>query len=179
MLDRTDRLYRIADALESGKIKKRVTHNDPGYNNVLLDADSRRALCMLDLDTVMPGCSLFDFGDMVRMNAATVSEFDQSGNVELDLALYRASLEGYLACMGHDLTDLEKSLLAYAVWLAAMEHGMWYLTNYLSGDWNMTDFTNEKQNLYCAVNQFFLVLDMEEKEKDMEQILQEVLMSAV
>ena len=178
VLDRTERMYEIETAMAAGQIPVRVTHNDPGYNNILVDNDTHRAVCIVDLDTVMPGCSLYDFGDAVRVGAATVSEFDRSGDVELDLALFRSYLEGYLSQMGSALKQREKELLLYSVWLMTMEKGMRYLTEYLNGDQNSWDFADGKQNLFCAVNQFFLVLDIEDKKPQMEQILKEVLMSA-
>ena len=178
VLDRTERMYAIESGLSSGLIPLRVTHNDPGYNNILIDNETKKAVCIVDLDTVMPGCSLYDFGDAVRMGAATVTEHDRSGDVELDLVLFRAYLEGYLSQMGRALTQRERELLVYSVWLMTMEKGMRYLTEYINGDQNDWDFADDKQNLYCAVNQFFLVLDIEEKMQQMEQILKEVLMSA-
>ncbi|MCI1654692.1 MAG: aminoglycoside phosphotransferase family protein [Lachnospiraceae bacterium] len=178
VLDRADRLYAIEDAVRAGAIPKRVTHNDPGYNNILLDQDTGKALCLIDLDTVMSGASVNDFGDAVRMGAASVTEFERDGDVELDLKLYRAYLEGYLYYMGAHLNQEEKDFLGESVWLAAMERGIRYLTDYLNGGYVGSDFSDEKEYLYCAVNQFYLVLDMEEKQEQMEEILREVLMSA-
>lgn len=178
VLDRTAKLSVIEDELRAGIIPRRVTHNDPGYNNVLLDEKTKKALCLIDLDTVMSGSSLSDFGDAVRMGAASVSELERSGDVELNLDYYRAFLEGYLHYMGHHLTDREKQLLGYSVWLSAMESGICYLTDYLRGDYRSSDFADEKQNLYSAVNQFYLVLDMEDKKESMEAIRREVLLSS-
>lgn len=178
VLERSDDLNFIEDGLKSGELPRRVTHNDPGYNNVLLDENTDQPLCLIDLDTVMSGSSISDFGDAVRMGAASVSELDRNGDVELDLVLYRAYMESYLAQMGHHLTDREKELLGKAVWLSAMESGIRYLTDYLNGKQSLGDFSDDKQNLFSAVNQFFLVIDIEEKEDQMEQIRQEVLMSA-
>ena len=176
VLDRSKKLGRIAEAVASGQIPKRVTHNDTRYSNVLLDSDSKKAICMIDLDTVMPGVSILDFADAVRAGAATYSEDEKAGNIELDLNLYRAYLQGYLFEMGSVLTAKEKELIGYAVWLMAMESGMHYLTDYLSGDRHTTDFSDERQNLYRAVNQFFLVLDIEEKKEMMDEIAEAVLM---
>ncbi len=177
VLDHSDRMYVLGNELETGAIPRRVSHNDPGYNNVLIDDETHKALCLIDLDTVMPGCSVFDFGDAVRMGAATVSELDRTGDVELDLDLYRAYLDGYLSYMGGHLTSRETELLGYSVWLAALERGIRYLTSYLNGEWNEGEFSDDKQNLFAAVNQFYLVLDIEDKRDKMEQILQEVKMS--
>ena len=177
VLDRSQRLTLLEEELEAGKIPRRVTHNDPGYNNVLLDESTGKALCLIDLDTVMSGSSLSDFGDAVRMGAASVTELERSGDVELNLDYYRAFLEGYLQHMDHHLNGREKELLGYSVWLSAMESGICYLTDYLRGDYRSGDFADEKQNLYSAVNQFYLVLDIEDKKDSMEDIRREVLMS--
>ena len=154
-----------------------MAHNDAGYSNVLVDEVTGKAICMLDLDTVMPGSSLYDFGELVRAGAATVTEYDKTGDVELNLDFYRATLEGYLKYMGHHLTGREKELLSYSVWLMAMEKGINFLTDYLEGDRNIYDFSEEKQNLYATVNQFYLVLDIEDKMDQMQEIVKEVGMS--
>lgn len=177
VLDRSDRLGLIRDAAEAGWIPQRVTHNDAGYNNILSDEATGKAICLIDLDTVMAGSALYDFGNAVRMGAATVSEYEKSGDVELDLTLYRAYLEGYLFYMGMKLTNRERELLGYSVWFSAMEQGIRYLTDYLSGRSEAEDFSEDKLYLYCAVNQFFLVLDIEDKKEQMEQIENEVLMN--
>lgn len=177
VLDRSEQLHEISAGLESGKIPRRVAHNDAGYSNVLLDAETKKAICMLDLDTVMPGSSLYDFGELVRAGAASVTELDKTGDVELNLTFYRETLEGYLTHMNHHLTKREKELLSYSVWLMAMEKGMNFLTDYLEGDRNIYDFSEEKLNLYAAVNQFYLVLDIEDKIDKMQEIVTEVQMS--
>ena len=106
-----------------------------------------------------------------------MTEYDKTGDVELNLDFYRATLEGYLKYMGHHLTTREKELLSYSVWLMAMEKGINFLTDYLEGDRNIYDFSDEKQNLYAAVNQFYLVLDIEDKMEQMQEIVTEVQMS--
>ncbi len=179
VLNRSEKLYKIEEAVANGQIPKRVTHNDPGYDNVLIDEVTKEAICMIDLDTLMPGASIYDFGAAVRIGAASEPEYVTDGDVYLDLEKYRAYLEGYLSYMGTHLNEQEKDLLGYSVWVMTMEKGIHYLTEYLSGDRNITDFSNEKQNLFCAVNQFFLVLDMEEKEEEMSQILKEVRMNTI
>lgn len=176
VLDRSQRLYLVRDAMDSGQIPKRVTHNDTRYSNVLIDTDSKKAICLIDLDTVMPGASILDFGDAARAGAATYPEDERYGDIEIDLDLYRAYLQGYCDEMGTHLTAREKELFAYAVWLEAMEHGMQYLTEYLNGDRHTFHFSDERQNLYRAVNQFFLVLDIEEKQEQMNEIAAAVLM---
>ncbi|MCD8364919.1 MAG: phosphotransferase [Clostridiales bacterium] len=174
VLDRSRKLSLIPDAVKAGEIPLRVTHNDTHYSNILVDPDTKKAICLIDLDTVMPGASILDFGDCVRAAAATYDEDERSGDIELDLEMYRFQLQGYADEMGRVLTDREKELINYAVWLMCLERGIRYLTDYLNGDRNMTDFSYEQQNLYRAVNQFFLVLDIEEKEDAMREIAESV-----
>lgn len=169
-LNRSDQLSKIHDAVQSGDIPLRVTHNDTHYSNILVDSDSKKAICLIDLDTVMPGVSIIDFGDSVRAADATFDENEKFGDIELDLGRYRAHLLGYASEMGRVLTDAERELIGYAVWLTTMEKGMRYLIDYLNGDQNIADFSNERQNLFRAVNQFFLVLDIEEKMVQMNEI---------
>lgn len=176
VLDRSKQFNRIQDAIDSRQIPIRVTHNDTRYSNILLDKDSKKAICLIDLDTVMPGASILDFADAVRAGAATYPEDEKSGNIELDLELYRGYLQGYALEMGAVLTAQEKALISYAVWLIAMESGMHFLTDYLAGDRMVSDFSEERSNLYRAVNQFFLVLDIEEKMEQMEEIAAAVFM---
>ena len=176
VLDRSKQLNQIQDAMESKQIPRRVTHNDTRYSNVLIDSDSKKSICLIDLDTVMSGASILDFGDAVRAGAATFTEDEKFGNIELDLDLYRGYVQGYCHEMGRILTAKEKELMVYAVWLMTMESGIRFLTDYLSGDRNITNFSDERQNLYRAVNQFFLVLDIEEKKEQMQEITAAVLM---
>ena len=113
---------------------------------------------------------------LIHICAATFTEDEKFGNIELDMELFRGYVQGYCHEMGRILTAKEKELMVYAVWLMTMESGIHFLTDYLSGDRNMTNFSDERQNLYRAVNQFFLVLDIEEKKEQMDEIVAAVLM---
>lgn len=170
VLERSKKLYEIKNAADAGEIPLRVTHNDTHYSNILVDPDSKKAICLIDLDTIMPGVSILDFGDSVRAGAATLGEDERSGDIEIDLELYRSHLQGYADEMARVLAPKEKKLISYSVWLMAMEKGIRYLVDYLNGDQNIFDFSYERQNLFRAVNQFFLVLDIEEKMPEMNRI---------
>ncbi|MCD7864485.1 MAG: phosphotransferase [Clostridiales bacterium] len=174
VLERSKKISLIRDAIKAGEIPLRVTHNDTHYSNILVDEGSKKAICLIDLDTVMPGVSILDFGDSVRAGAATFDEDERSGDIELNLDLYHFHLQGYADEMGRVLTEKEKELINYAIWLMALERGIRYLTDYLNGDRYLTDFSYERQNLYRAVNQFFLVLDIEEKSELMAEIAKNV-----
>jgi Ser/Thr protein kinase RdoA (MazF antagonist) len=151
-----------------------VTHNDTKLNNVMLDYDNRTALCVIDLDTIMPGSSLYDFGDSIRFGAATAAEDEQDlSKVSMDLELYRTFTEGFLSACGDSLTEEEKRMLPIGAKMMTLECGLRFLTDYLKGD---TYFKThrEGQNLDRARTQMKLVADMEAKMPQMEQIIQEV-----
>ncbi len=162
----------LVDMLNEGKLPLRVTHNDTKLNNVMLDASTRKALCVIDLDTVMPGLSLYDFGDSIRFGAATAAEDEQDlSKMEMDLDLFRIFTEGFLkACPG--LTDNEREMLPMGAKLMTLECGVRFLTDYLDGD-HYFAIHREKQNLDRARTQFKLVADMEKKWEQMHQIVKE------
>ncbi len=174
VLDRSEKTHFIRDAVEDGEIPLRVNHNDPHYKNILSDPVTGKALCLIDLDTVMPGVSILDFGDAARINAATVGEEETSGDVALDPLRFEGLLRGYASEMGRVLTLREWELIGYAVWLATFERGTAYLTDYLNGERGTSDFSDERENLYRAVNQFYLALDVEEKMEELNDIADEI-----
>ncbi len=174
ILNRSEQILRIREAVDAGDIPLRVTHNDPHYRNILVDSVTGKGICLIDLDTVMPGVSIVDLGDAVRVGAASFNEDEKSGEIELLLDLYQGILRGYDEEMGRVLTGTEWDLIGYSVWLVTMEHAVLYLTDYLNGVESATDFFDERQNLYRAVNQCYLLLDIEEKMEEMNAIAQEV-----
>ena len=159
--------------LTEGKLPLRVTHNDTKLNNVMLDAQTRKALCVIDLDTVMPGLSLYDYGDSIRFGAASAAEDEQDlSKVEMRLDLFKTYTKGFLgACPG--LTDLERELLPLGAKLMTLECGVRFLTDYLVGDHYFATH-RPGQNLDRARTQFKLVADMEAKWQQMHNIVQEV-----
>lgn len=161
----------IVEALESGKLPWRVTHNDTKLNNVLLDYDTREPLCIIDLDTVMPGSALYDFGDSIRFGAATAAEDEQDlSKVSMSLELFKVYTEGFLTGCGGSLTDLELQMLPVGAKLMTLECGVRFLTDHLNGD-TYFRIHRENHNLDRARTQFKLVTDMEEKWQAMEQIV--------
>ena len=115
----------ITDALERGEVPVRVTHNDTKLNNVLIDTATKEAVCVIDLDTVMPGSMLYDFGDAVRVGCSTAKEDERDLSlVDFDLGLFRAFTEGYLAGAGRSVTAAELGLLPDAARLMTFECGM-------------------------------------------------------
>lgn len=160
----------ICRLLDSGELPLRVTHNDTKLNNVLLDAETRKAMCVLDLDTVMPGSSLYDFGDSIRFGAATAAEDEKElSKMELSLERFRVYTEGYLtAC--RSLTPREVELLPLGAKIITLELAVRFLTDYLDGD-RYFKTAYEDHNLVRARTQMKLVADMEKKWEDMQRIV--------
>lgn len=169
-LSETARASVLQRMRESGELPLRVTHNDTKLSNVLLDADSRRARCIIDLDTVMPGLTAWDFGDLVRSGAARPSPGGEGG-LALDLEYYRFALRGYLeACPG--LSDAEKRALPLGVFTMALECGVRYLTDHLEGGGYFAA-DGAGRDLERARSQLGLARDVLEKLGEMERILRQ------
>ena len=163
----------LVDLQASGELPTRVTHNDTKLNNVMLDATTKKALCVIDLDTIMPGLSLYDFGDSIRFGAATAAEDETDlSKVEMSLELFRTYATGFLtACPG--LTELEKKLMPMGAKMMTLECGVRFLTDYLDGD-HYFKVHRENHNLDRCRTQFKLVADMEKKWAEMNAVIEEV-----
>ena len=166
-LAREERAARLQNCRERGEVPLRVTHNDTKMSNVLLDAQTRRALCVIDLDTVMPGLSAYDFGDAIRAGAATGAE-DGAG-IRLNLAYYAAFSRAFLSACPH-LTARERELLPLGAWTMTLECGIRFLTDYLSGDPYFA-IDHPTHNLERARAQFSLAADMERRRDDMRDLI--------
>lgn len=161
----------ITDALADGSIPVRVTHNDTKLNNVLIDVDTKRAVCVIDLDTVMPGSMLYDFGDGVRAGCSTAKEDERDlWKVDFDLDLFGAFADGFLSGMEGSVTAKERELMPAAARLMTFECGMRFLTDYLSGDTYFKTAYSE-HNLVRARTQFKLVARMEELAEKMAELV--------
>ena len=170
VLEREEKAGQLIALLEAGKLPLRVTHNDTKLNNVMFRASDRTPLCVMDLDTTMPGLSAYDFGDAIRFGASTAAEDEKDlDKVWMDLDLFRLFTKGYLdACPG--LTDLEKEVLPLGAYTMTLECGMRFLTDHIDGD-NYFSIHREGQNLDRARTQFKLVADMEAKWEEMVKIV--------
>jgi hypothetical protein len=154
-----------------GGLPERVTHNDTKINNVLFDNQSGEAICVIDLDTVMPGLAAYDFGDMVRTMACPAAEDETDlARVRLDLPLFEAVAQGYLGAAGTFLTPAEKDSLVVARKLITFEIAIRFLTDYLNGD-TYFKIHREGHNLDRCRAQFALVASLEEHETAMRQLL--------
>ena len=172
LLQRQEEGATICRLLDAGEIPLRVTHNDTKLNNVLLDCKTRKALCVLDLDTVMPGSSLYDYGDSIRFGAATAPEDEKDlSKMGINLHLFRVYTAGYLAAC-KSLTPKERELLPLGAKTLTLELAVRFLTDYLDGD-RYFKTAYPEHNLVRARAQMKLVADMEEKWEDMQKIVAE------
>ena len=161
----------VVDAIADGRVPLRVTHNDTKLNNVMLDAESGKGVCVIDLDTVMPGSLLYDYGDALRFGASSGAEDEVDlDKIYFDLELFEAFTKGFLFEVGDKLTSAEKELLPFAAKLLTYECGMRFLGDYLNGD-TYFKIHREHHNLDRARTQFKLVADIEDKLDEMKKIV--------
>ena len=173
-LAREEEAGKLMRQLTAGELPLRVTHNDTKLNNVLLDAATRRALCVIDLDTVMPGLTAFDFGDSIRFGAATAAEDERDlDRMEMSLKLYETFASGFVAACGGALTQAELASLPLGAKLMTLECGVRFLTDYISGDVYFR-IHRPDHNLDRCRTQFKLVADMEKKEPRMREIIESI-----
>lgn len=157
-----------------GRLPLRVTHNDTKLNNILFDADSGEAVCVVDLDTVSPGYSVTDFGDAIRFGANTAEEDEKDiSKVSLDLELFRAYAEGFLKGCNGSLELEEVKLLPEGAMMMTIECGMRFLTDFLDGDLYFKTAYAEHNLVRCRT-QLALFADMERKKAQMDEIIAEL-----
>ena len=165
----------FTDKIKDGSLPLRVTHNDTKLNNVLFDKHTKLPVAVIDLDTVMPGLSLYDFGDAIRFgtNPADEDEKDLS-KVFCDLELFEAFTRGYLESCGNLLCPEELEMLPYAGKMLTLECGMRFLADHIAGDVYFK-IHRENHNLDRARTQFKMVKDMEEKHDQLTEIVQRLI----
>lgn len=172
VMEREGLVDTIIDLMASGKIPERVTHNDTKLNNVLIDTVTQKGKCVIDLDTVMPGSVLYDFGDMMRSTTTTAAEDEQdTSKVGMNIDYFEALLNGYLETASGFLVPMEKELLPLSGCLITFETGMRFLTDYLQGD---AYFKTHRagQNIDRCRKQFKMVLSMEDQMDAMQEIVE-------
>lgn len=161
--------------LKNGELPLRVTHNDTKLNNIMIDSRTGQAICIIDLDTVMPGLSVFDFGDSIRFGANTALEDETDlRKVSLSLPLYETYTRGFLTGCAGSLTGSEISMLPQGARLMTLECGMRFLADYLTGD-HYFHVSREHHNLDRSRTQICLIADMEHKWGQLQQITEQVL----
>lgn len=169
--DRENLAHVLGDMQAQGKLPLRVTHNDTKLNNIMIDDETRKAICVIDLDTVMPGLSVNDFGDSIRFGASTGEEDEKDlSKISCDLELFELYTKGYIEGCRGSLTKEELDMLPVGAMVMTYECGMRFLTDYLEGD---VYFKTHRpgHNLDRCRTQFRLVKDMEEKLPRMNEIV--------
>lgn len=176
VMAREDVCSRLVRLKEEGILPERITHNDTKLNNVMIDAETDEAVCVIDLDTVMPGLSLYDFGDLVRTATSPAAEDETDlGKVQMRMSMFEALVEGYLdGC--NCLCKAETDHLVYGGKVITLETGIRFLTDFLEGDVYFKS-KHERHNLDRCRTQFALVERIEEQEKDMTRFVERVVRS--
>lgn len=157
--------------LQDGSLPLRVTHNDTKINNVLMDKNTGEAVCVIDLDTVMAGSLIYDFGDLVRTSLSLASEDETNlDKVQIRMNIFEKLAEGYLSDAQHFITEKEKSLLVFGGKMITLIMGIRFLTDYLSGD-IYYKIKHENHNIDRCRTQFRLVAEIEKEENKMQEII--------
>lgn len=171
VLSRADQVTTITDAIAAGIIPIRVTHNDTKLNNVMLDPKTGEGVCVVDLDTVMPGSLLYDYGDSLRFGASTGAEDEQDlSKISFDLTYFEAYTDAFLSELADTITPAEAELLPFSAKLMTLECGMRFLADHIDGDVYYR-IHREDHNLDRCRTQFKLVADMESKMDQMKAIV--------
>jgi len=174
VLDREDVACVLGDMLAKGELPLRVTHNDTKLNNIMMDKDTGKGICVIDLDTVMPGLSIHDFGDSIRFGASTGAEDEKDlSKISCDMELFKLYSEGFIKGCKGSLTENELKMMPMGAKVMTFECGMRFLTDYLQGD-TYFKVHREGHNLDRCRTQFKLVKDMEEKWETMNTIIKEI-----
>lgn len=174
VLDRKDEATRLIDRQALGEIPERIVHNDTKLSNVMMDVETNEAVCVVDLDTVMPGLSLYDFGDMIRSGVSPAEEDERDLSlIEIRLPIFEALVRGFYDSLGDVLTAGEVEELAFAGKLITYENGTRFLTDFLQGD---IYFKTHRRyhNLDRCRTQFKLVALMEEEKDVLENIVAKI-----
>ncbi|SHO52067.1 phosphotransferase enzyme family protein [Anaerocolumna xylanovorans] len=171
VLDREQDTHILMDLYKKGEMPLRVTHNDTKLNNIMIDNKTGKAICVIDLDTVMSGFAVNDFGDSIRFGASTGAEDEKDlSKVNFDLGLYELYTKGFLEGCNGSLTDVELDMLPVGAKIMTLECGIRFLTDYLQGD-TYFKIHREGHNLDRCRTQFKLVSDMEKQWDAMYEIV--------
>lgn len=171
IMEREKETHILMNLYKEGKLPLKVTHNDTKLNNIMIDNQTGKGICVIDLDTVMPGFAVNDFGDSIRFGASTGAEDEPDLlNVNFDLSLYELYTKGFLEGCKGSLTKIELDMLPMGAKMMTLECGIRFLTDYLQGDIYFR-IHREKQNLDRSRTQFKLVADMEKNWEAMYAIV--------
>lgn len=171
--DRLNKTSIITKKLENKEIPLRVTHNDTKLSNILFDKDTDKAVCLIDLDTVMPGALAYDFGEGLRTGITTAKEDEQDlSKIKVDINRFEAYTKGFLSELKDTITKEELEILPLGVWMMTYENAIRFLADYLNGDtYFAVDENIENHNLIRAKAQLELLRQMEEQEDQMKGVI--------
>ena len=163
----------ITNLLETKKIPLRVTHNDTKLSNILFDKDTDKAVCLIDLDTVMPGALCYDFGEGLRTGITTAKEDEQDlSKIKIDINRFESYSKGFLSEVKGTITEEELKTLPLGVWMMTYENAIRFLADYLNGDtYFAVDSNIENHNLVRAKAQLEILKQLEEKEEEMKGVI--------
>ncbi|MFZ4717720.1 MAG: phosphotransferase enzyme family protein, partial [Chthoniobacterales bacterium] len=171
LLERESLVDVLLDLQKKGEIPERITHNDTKLNNVMIDDATETGICVIDLDTVMPGLALYDFGDMVRTATSPAAEDDTDlSKVRMQMPMFQALVRGYLATARSFLNDAEKAHLAFSGKLISLEIGIRFLTDHLEGDVYFK-IKRPGHNLDRCRTQLALAASIESQEEEMRRFV--------
>lgn len=175
VLAQKDTYSKVTDGIKDGSIPLRVTHNDTKLNNILMDEKTNEARAVIDLDTVMPGSMLYDFGDSIRFGATTAAEDEPDiSKVHFSPELFEAYAQGFCGAVKNSITPREAELLPYGAYLMTVECGMRFLTDYLSGNvYFATKY--EEHNLIRCRTQFALAKEIEANFPALQKLVMQAL----
>jgi len=163
----------LVDLIGSDRLPVKVTHNDTKFNNIMIDNISGQGICVIDLDTVMPGTALYDFGDAIRFGASSAAEDEQNlSKVFMVEELYEQFTQGFLESVHNSFNSTELEYLAFSARLMTLECGMRFLTDFLDGD-RYFKVKYQDHNLHRSRTQLKLVEDMEHKEAFMNRVVKD------
>ena len=172
---RADSMALVVDGIADGSVPLRVSHNDTKLNNIMFDNDTDKGICVIDLDTVMPGSFLYDYGDFLRFAASTAPEDEKDlSKVHFDMDVFRTFTKGYLSAAGKTLTENEIELMPYSIRLMTYECGIRFLADHINGDIYFGKHY-EGQNLDRARTQFKLVSEIESKTEEMKEYIKSII----
>lgn len=175
VMEREEDCHILCDMLASGEIPLRVSHNDTKLNNIMLDHETGKGICVIDLDTVMPGSALYDYGDSIRFGANTGEEDEKDlSKISCDLELFSLYTKGFIEGCEGSLTEKEIRMLPMGAKLMTLECGIRFLTDYLEGD-HYYKIHRPEHNLDRCRTQFAMVKDMEDKWAQMQEIVESYL----
>lgn len=173
--NRIDKTKEITNRLENHIIPLRVTHNDTKLSNILMDKDKDTYVALIDLDTIMPGSVVYDFGEGIRTGVTVAPEDEQDlSKIHVDMERFKAYTEGFLEMAGQSITKEEKDLLPLGAWMMTYENAIRFLADYLNGDtYFSVDKDIQDHNLVRAKAQTEILRQMEENEENMKGMINE------